>query len=47
MNKNISQFAWKHQRLRKAKAILRKENTAGEINLPDFNFKLYYKATVI
>ena len=34
----ISQFVWKYKKPQTAKAILRKKNGTGGINLPDFSY---------
>ena len=45
MEQTCSQFIWKHKRSWIAKAVLRRKNRAGRINLPEFG--LHCKATVI
>ena len=43
LEQTISQFIWKQEIPLVYKAVLRKNNGAGEINLPDF--RLYYKSS--
>jgi len=45
LEQKISLFIWKHKRSQISKAVLRKKNGAGGINLPDF--KLFYKALIM
>ena len=45
LKQTILQFAWEYKKPQIAKAILRKKNGTGGINLPDL--RLHYKATDI
>ena len=45
LEQKILQFKWKYKRPWIAKAVLRKKNGAGGINLPDL--RLYHKTAVI
>ena len=38
-------YVWKHERSKRAKALLKKKNGTGRIKLPDF--RLYYKVIVL
>ena len=42
----ISRFVWKYKKPRIAKAILRKKNGTGGINLPDFRYTTKLQSSI-
>ena len=47
MEKCILKLIWNFKGPQIAKTILKKENKVGGHTLPNFNYKTYYKATII
>ena len=47
LKRMILNFIWKSKKPRIAKTILYNKRTSGDNTIPDFDFKLYYRATVL